>query len=147
MAMIKFLDYGGYLYVHANSLRVLRQDFMIIPFQAVEVYLDNVVPADNQEDFTSESIELVKTTILGSCFKAIVTGYHYDNTPFIQLTKRHGHSRPINVDIQKMINNQQQITNINDLTLINNSNCLSTNQVEQSVLDSSVVSSTANSDS
>ncbi|CAF4120946.1 unnamed protein product, partial [Rotaria sp. Silwood1] len=56
-------------------------------------------------------------------------------------------SRPINVDIQKMINNQQQITNINDLTLINNSNCLSTNQVEQSVLDSSVVSSTANSDS
>ncbi|CAF3871554.1 unnamed protein product, partial [Rotaria sp. Silwood1] len=91
MAMIKFLDYGGYLYVHANSLRVLRQDFMIIPFQAVEVYLDNVVPADNQEDFTSESIELVKTTILGSCFKAIVTGYHYDNTPFIQLTKRHGH--------------------------------------------------------
>ncbi|CAF3589149.1 unnamed protein product, partial [Rotaria sp. Silwood2] len=46
MAMIKFLDYGGYLYVHANSLRVLRQDFMIIPFQAVEVYLDNVVTAD-----------------------------------------------------------------------------------------------------
>jgi len=24
MAMIKFLDYGGYLYVHASSLRVLR---------------------------------------------------------------------------------------------------------------------------
>ena len=24
MAMIKFLDYGGYLYVNAHSLRVLR---------------------------------------------------------------------------------------------------------------------------
>ena len=24
MAMIKFLDYGGYLYVHASTLRVLR---------------------------------------------------------------------------------------------------------------------------
>ncbi|CAF0901074.1 unnamed protein product [Rotaria sordida] len=146
MAVIKFLDYGGYLYVHANSLRVLRQDFMIIPFQAVEVYLDNVVPADNQEDFTSESIESVKTTILGSCFKAIVTGYHYDNTPFIQLTKRHGHSRPINVDIQKMINNQQQKLNVNDLTLTNNSNTLSTNQVEQSLLHPSILSSTSNSD-
>ncbi|CAF0986342.1 unnamed protein product [Rotaria sordida] len=146
MAVIKFLDYGGYLYVHANSLRVLRQDFMIIPFQAVEVYLDNVVPADNQEDFTSESIESVKTTILGSCFKAIVTGYHYDNTPFIQLTKRHGHSRPINVDIQKMINNQQQTLNVNDLTLTNNSNTLSTNQVEQSLLHPSILSSTSNSD-
>jgi hypothetical protein len=43
----------------------------------------------DQEDFTSESIELVKTTILGSSFKAMVTGYHYDNTPFIQLSRRH----------------------------------------------------------
>jgi hypothetical protein len=42
-----------------------------------------------QEDFTQESIELVKTTILGSCFKAMVTGYHYDNTPFIQLSRRY----------------------------------------------------------
>ena len=41
-----------------------------------------------QEDFTPESIELVKTSILGSSFKAMVTGYHYDNTPFIQLSKR-----------------------------------------------------------
>lgn len=47
MAMIKFLDYGGYLYVPASSLRVLRQDFMIIPFQAVEAFLDNVVPVDS----------------------------------------------------------------------------------------------------
>jgi hypothetical protein len=44
----------------------------------------------DQEDFTPESIELVKSTILGSCFHATVTGYHYDNTPFIQLTKRYG---------------------------------------------------------
>jgi len=28
--------------------------------------------------------------IIGGCFHATVTGYHYDNTPFIQLTKRHG---------------------------------------------------------
>jgi hypothetical protein len=45
----------------------------------------------DQEDFTPESIESVKGIILGSCFKAIVNGYHYDNTPFIQLTKRYGH--------------------------------------------------------
>jgi len=43
----------------------------------------------DQEDFTPESIELVKKTILGSIFKAMVTGYHYDNTPFIQLSKRY----------------------------------------------------------
>jgi hypothetical protein len=27
---------------------LFRQDFMVIPFQAVEVYLDNVVPADSK---------------------------------------------------------------------------------------------------
>lgn len=42
----------------------------------------------DQEDFTSESIELVKSSILGSTFKAMITGYHYDNTPFIQLSRR-----------------------------------------------------------
>lgn len=32
-----------------NNQRYLffRQDFMVIPFQACEVYLDNVVPADS----------------------------------------------------------------------------------------------------
>jgi len=27
---------------------IYRQDFMVIPFQAIEVYLDNVVPADSK---------------------------------------------------------------------------------------------------
>ncbi|CAF0954820.1 unnamed protein product [Adineta ricciae] len=150
MALIKFLDYGGYLYVNAGSLRVLRQDFMIIPFQAAEVYLDNVVPPDNQEDFTPESIELVKPIILGSSFKAIVTGYHYDNTPFIQLTKRHGNSRPVNADIQKMINSQQQQQQTPlavNATVANTSLSSLPNQFEQSVSDVSTMSSTSNSDS
>ncbi|CAF0735562.1 unnamed protein product [Rotaria sordida] len=155
MAMIKFLDYGGYLYVHANSLRLLRQDFMIIPFQGVEVYLDNVVPADNQEDFTPEAIELVKTTILGSCFKAMVTGYHYDNTPFIQLSRRYDFQRIVNIDIQKMINNQQQPLLANESSsttnVTNSSNSTNIqpmiNQLQQSVSDVSTLSSTTNSDS
>ncbi|UJR21760.1 hypothetical protein I4U23_024835 [Adineta vaga] len=147
MALIKFLDYGGYLYVNAGSLRVLRQDFMIIPFQAAEVYLDNVVPTDNQEDFTPESIELVKPMILGSSFKAIVTGYHYDNTPFIQLTKRHGNTRPVNTDIQKMINSQQPTSMPINATVANTSLSSLPNQFEQSVSDVSTISSTSNSDS
>lgn len=42
----------------------------------------------DQEDFSPESIELAKPMLLGSSFKAMVTGYHYDNTPFIQLSRR-----------------------------------------------------------
>ncbi|CAF1129760.1 unnamed protein product [Adineta ricciae] len=155
MAMIKFLDYGGYLYVDASSLRVLRQDFMVIPFQAAEVYLDSVVPPDNQEDFTPESIELVKPTVLGSCFKALVTGYHYDNTPFIQLSKRLDFQRLVNIDIQKMINSQQQTSTAHDsstthnvlTTTLNSTAQPMTNQSQQSVSDVSTLSSTTNSDS
>jgi len=50
--------YMQVLYVFSGRLQVMfgyikvsfiyRQDFMVIPFQAIEVYLDNVVPADSK---------------------------------------------------------------------------------------------------
>lgn len=42
---VKFLDYGGYLTVDFLSLRQIRGDFLMLPFQAIECYLANVVPA------------------------------------------------------------------------------------------------------
>ena len=50
----------------------------------------------DQEDFNDESIEAVKTIIYGSTFKAMVTGYHYDNTPFIQLSRRNDFVSSVN---------------------------------------------------
>ena len=44
----------------------------------------------DQEEFSTESIEAIKSVLLGSCFHATVSGYHYDNIPFVQLTKRYG---------------------------------------------------------
>ncbi len=40
LATVKFLDYGGYLNIPANQLRQLRSDFMVLPFQGIECYLD-----------------------------------------------------------------------------------------------------------
>ncbi|CAF0811004.1 unnamed protein product [Didymodactylos carnosus] len=105
MAMIKFLDYGGYLYIHANTLRVLRQDFMFIPFQAAEVYLDSVLPVDGQDDFLPEQINAVKSSISGNVLKALITGYHYDGLAFIQLTRPDDYSGQIvNIEIQNIVN-------------------------------------------
>lgn len=39
---VKFLDYGGYAYVENDKLRQIRQDFMLLPFQAAECFLANV---------------------------------------------------------------------------------------------------------
>jgi hypothetical protein len=43
--------FSGRLVEIFNNIKVdlySRQDFLVIPFQAVEVYLDNVVPTDSK---------------------------------------------------------------------------------------------------
>lgn len=42
---VRFLDYGGYLTVNNSLLRQIRGDFLLLPFQAIECMLANVVPA------------------------------------------------------------------------------------------------------
>lgn len=41
---IKLVDMGGYAQVPTSSLRQIRQDFLALPFQAVECYLSNIEP-------------------------------------------------------------------------------------------------------
>ena len=45
---VKFLDYGGYSSVPMDSLKQIRTDFLSLPFQAVECYLANIQPQDDQ---------------------------------------------------------------------------------------------------
>jgi len=41
---IKLVDVGGYSMVELARLRQIRQDFLNLPFQAVECYLANIEP-------------------------------------------------------------------------------------------------------
>lgn len=41
---IKLVDVGGYTTVDTAMLRQIRQDFLTLPFQAVECYLANIEP-------------------------------------------------------------------------------------------------------
>lgn len=43
-ALVKYVDYGGYVSVSAKELRQIRTDFMTVPFQATEVLLSNIKP-------------------------------------------------------------------------------------------------------
>merc|ERR1719474_2318638 len=53
---IKFVDHGGYTTVSVSALRQLKADFLRLPFQAIEVYLAHVNPAEQeiQTDIASE---------------------------------------------------------------------------------------------
>ncbi|CAG9770081.1 unnamed protein product [Ceutorhynchus assimilis] len=53
---IKFLDYGGYCYVENDKLRQIRQDFMLLPFQAAECFLANVKPKTDRLKREKESL-------------------------------------------------------------------------------------------
>jgi len=45
---IKFVDHGGYTTVDVSALRPLHPDFVRLPFQAIEVYIAHISPADDE---------------------------------------------------------------------------------------------------
>jgi len=53
---VKFLDYGGFDMVQVSELWQIRQDFMSLPFQAVECFLSNVIPPATCSEWPFESI-------------------------------------------------------------------------------------------
>lgn len=58
LATVRFLDYGGYLTIPANQLRQLRSDFILLPFQAIECYLDGIYPFEGKTSYNKTSLEL-----------------------------------------------------------------------------------------
>lgn len=44
ISYVKFLDYGGYAYVDNSMLKQIRADFLMLPFQAAECYLADIIP-------------------------------------------------------------------------------------------------------
>nr|XP_009481673.1 PREDICTED: A-kinase anchor protein 1, mitochondrial [Pelecanus crispus] len=83
---LRYVDYGGYDKVKIDTLRQIRSDFLSLPFQGVEVLLDNVVPLPDEEHFSSEADAAVSEMTRGAVLVAQVT--NYDNAtglPLIQL--------------------------------------------------------------
>ncbi|NXL89068.1 AKAP1 protein, partial [Alectura lathami] len=83
---IRYVDYGGYERVEIGTLRQIRSDFLTLPFQGVEVLLDNVVPLPDEDHFSSEADAAVSEMTCGAALLAQVT--NYDNAtglPLIQL--------------------------------------------------------------
>jgi len=45
---VKFVDHGGYTTVNVSDLRPLNADLVRLPFQAIEVYVAHISPADDE---------------------------------------------------------------------------------------------------
>lgn len=88
--LAKYLDFGGYVSVHADGLRQIHADFMSVPFQAIECVLSNV-RAPNDGEWSKEAVDTIQSFTHGVVVQAQVAGYTSDDLPevllFVSITK------------------------------------------------------------
>ncbi|XP_040192598.1 A-kinase anchor protein 1, mitochondrial isoform X2 [Rana temporaria] len=83
---ILYVDYGGYNRVKIETLRQIRSDFVSLPFQGVEVLLDNVIPLGDEDQFSTEADAAVKELTRGAPMLTQVTNYdEATRLPLVQL--------------------------------------------------------------
>ncbi|CAG9817096.1 unnamed protein product [Phaedon cochleariae] len=80
---VKFLDYGGFAHVENSKLRQIRGDFMLLPFQAAECMLANVVSASEDGSWPEEAYNLVADVAKGSIMYTQVADYTENGTPLV----------------------------------------------------------------
>lgn len=97
---VRFLDYGGYYTFLPSDLKQIRSDFLALPFQALEVYLGNVIPPD-QSDWPVESAVVLEELVANQIISGRMLGVTEDFIPIVHL---YGW---INVDGQDALNSDQ----------------------------------------
>lgn len=62
---LAYVDYGGYDRVALSSLRQIRSDFMTLPFQAIECYMANITPLQDEEYFSENASSVLHELTAG----------------------------------------------------------------------------------
>jgi A-kinase anchor protein 1 len=82
---VKYVDYGGYMRVSSCVLRQIRSDFTMLPFQAVEAYLANVISPSDDEGFSAEACPMLEQLVQGKLLQGQIVSHEDDGVPYIQL--------------------------------------------------------------
>ncbi|KAG8222256.1 hypothetical protein J437_LFUL001454 [Ladona fulva] len=105
MCDIRFVDYGGYERLPAESLRQIKTDFMALPFQACECYLASVVPAPSSDEnktadgWSMQAYSLVEDLTQAQVIQAQVVGHAADGLPLVFLyTYSHSFGQVVHVN-------------------------------------------------
>ncbi|XP_055710095.1 KH domain-containing protein akap-1 isoform X2 [Phlebotomus papatasi] len=86
--LVKYLDYGGFGNHQSSDLRQIRQDFMTLPFQAIECTLSNIKPTGSE--WAPAAAEVLQTFTHGMVLQAQVAGYTVEGLPEIYLYANYG---------------------------------------------------------
>lgn len=86
---IKFLDFGGYATVETTTLRQIRGDFLLLPFQAAECFLAGVHPQQYAEDGTElwpqEAYDMIVEMTKSAVVYTQVVDYTEDGVPLVYI--------------------------------------------------------------
>ncbi|XP_076453378.1 uncharacterized protein LOC143288608 [Babylonia areolata] len=88
---LKYVDYGGYARVAISTLKQIRSDFMTLPFQAVECYLANVTPLQDEEYYSDKAAEVLMELTSGQMLQGQVVARGEDSVGFVHLYRVSGH--------------------------------------------------------
>ncbi|XP_059618520.1 KH domain-containing protein akap-1 [Phlebotomus argentipes] len=86
--LVKYLDYGGFGHHEVSDLRQIRQDFMTVPFQAIECTLSNIKPTG--EEWAPMAAEVLQSLTHGMVLQAQVAGYTPEGLPEVFLYANYG---------------------------------------------------------
>ncbi|XP_058645191.1 A-kinase anchor protein 1, mitochondrial [Onychostoma macrolepis] len=89
MAHVRYVDDGGYDTVNSATLRQIRSDFVMLPFQAAEVLLDNITPLPGEEEFSLEAKAALEELTANMALIIKVTGSQ-DGLPLVHMWKQAG---------------------------------------------------------
>lgn len=82
---IKYVDYGGYSRISSTLLKQIRSDFMTLPFEAVECYMANITPLENEQYFSTEAAVVLEELTQGKLLQAQVVGHADDGIPYVHV--------------------------------------------------------------
>lgn len=81
---VRFVDYGGYSRMSVSSLRQIRMDFMVVPFQANECYLADVIPIEGNA-WSSEATKYFESLAQGQILQVTISGYTQNGCTLVRV--------------------------------------------------------------
>ncbi|XP_018586605.1 A-kinase anchor protein 1, mitochondrial-like [Scleropages formosus] len=87
---ILYLDHGGYEKVGISTLRILRPDFLSLPFQGIEVMLDSLGLPLGESQFSAEAALELEEMTKGVALLAKCVRYHKSGMPMVHIWKMVG---------------------------------------------------------
>ncbi|KZC12993.1 PREDICTED: KH domain-containing protein akap-1 [Dufourea novaeangliae] len=76
--LVRLVDHGGYWYFSNADMKKIRSDYLTLPFQAIEIFLANVQPKN--DEWNQEAFNVVAHMCCGIVGQAQIEGYINTNT-------------------------------------------------------------------